>query len=171
MGYHVNNEMFAKHSWYFRNALVRANYRNVRKGIEYTPVYLVHFFRNLLLGDGWVLKNRYLHINPTDNWKVQPNLNTPQVPHKYLTSTPQVPHKYSQHVKTLITCISDTYMSSSEIMRVLGLKDRKSFSELYLNAALSENAIERKYPNIPKHPRQQYRLTTQAKEWKANQTF
>ena len=62
-------------------------------------------------------------------------------------------------------------MSSSEIMRVLGLKDRKSFSELYLNAALSENAIERKYPNIPKHPRQQYRLTTQTKEWKANQTF
>lgn len=59
-------------------------------------------------------------------------------------------------------------MSSSEIMRVLGLKDRKSFSELYLNAALSENAIERKYPDTPKHPRQQYRLTTQAKEWKAN---
>ena len=79
MGYKINHEMFAKHSWYFRNALVRANYRNVRKGIEYTPVYLVHFFRNLLLGDDWVLKNRYLHINPTDDWKVQPNLNTPQV--------------------------------------------------------------------------------------------
>lgn len=66
--------MFAKHSWYFRNALVRANYRNIQKGIEYSPIYLVRFFRNLLLGDGWVLKNRYLHIHPTDEWKEQPNL-------------------------------------------------------------------------------------------------
>lgn len=70
-----NNEMFAKHSWYFRNALVRANYRNIQKGIDYSPIYLVRFFRNLLLKDGWVLKNRYLHIRPTDEWKEQPNLN------------------------------------------------------------------------------------------------
>lgn len=48
--------MFAKHSWYFRNALVRANYRNIQKGIDYSPIYLVRFFRNLLLKDGWVLK-------------------------------------------------------------------------------------------------------------------
>lgn len=67
--------MFAKHSWYFRNALVRANYRNIQKGIDYSPIYLVRFFRNLLLKDDWVLKNRYLHIRPTDEWKEQPNLN------------------------------------------------------------------------------------------------
>ena len=81
LGYEVNNEMFAKHSWYFRNALVRANYRNIQKGIDYSPIYLVRFFRNLLLKDSWVLKNRYLHIDPTDEWKVQPRLATPQVPH------------------------------------------------------------------------------------------
>ena len=69
--------MFAKHSWYFRNALVRANYRNIQKGIDYSPIYLVRFFRNLLLKDGWVLKNRYLHIQPTDDWKEQPNLKNP----------------------------------------------------------------------------------------------
>ena len=68
--------MFAKHSWYFRNALVRANYRNINKDIEYSPIYLVRFFRNLLLGESWVLKNRYLHIRPTDDWKEQPNLNS-----------------------------------------------------------------------------------------------
>ena len=90
LGYEVNNEMFAKHSWYFRNALVRANYRNINKDIEYSPIYLIRFFRNLLLNDGWVLKNRYLHIDPTDEWKVQPRLATPQAPHKYPTSTPQV---------------------------------------------------------------------------------
>ena len=166
LGYEVNNEMFAKHSWYFRNALVRANYRNIQKGIDYSPIYLVRFFRNLLLKDGWVLKNRYLHIQPTDEWKVQPRIGTPQVPRKLSSSTPQVPHKFSQHVETLILSFNDEYMTSAEIMGAIGLKDRKSFSELYLNAALSEKAIERKYPNTPRHPRQQYRMTEQAKTWK-----
>ena len=168
LGYEVNNEMFAKHSWYFRNALVRANYRNIQKGIDYSPIYLVRFFRNLLLKDGWVLKNRYLHIRPTDEWKEQPRIGTPQVPRKLSSSTPQVPHKFSQHVETLVKCMGNTYMSSAEIMKSLGLKDRKSFSKLYLNVALSENAIKRKYPDTPKHPRQQYRLTPQAKVWKEN---
>ena len=166
LGYEVNNEMFAKHSWYFRNALVRANYRNIQKGIDYSPIYLVRFFRNLLLKDGWVLKNRYLHIQPTDEWKVQPRIGTPQVPRKLSSSTPQVPRKFSQHVETLILSFNDEYMTSAEIMGAIGLKDRKSFSELYLNAALSEKAIERKYPNTPRHPRQQYRMTELAKTWK-----
>lgn len=166
LGYEVNNEMFAKHSWYFRNALVRANYRNIQKGIDYSPIYLVRFFRNLLLKDSWVLKNRYLHIRPTDDWKEQPRIGTPQVPRKLSSSTPQVPHKFSQHVETLILSFNDEYMTSAEIMGAIGLKDRKSFSELYLNAALSEKAIERKYPNTPRHPRQQYRMTEQAKIWK-----
>ena len=166
LGYEVNNEMFAKHSWYFRNALVRANYRNIQKGIDYSPIYLVRFFRNLLLKDGWVLKNRYLHIRPTDDWKEQPRIGTPQVHRKLSSSTPQVPHKFSQHVETLILSFNDEYMTSAEIMGAIGLKDRKSFSELYLNAALSEKAIERKYPNTPRHPRQQYRMTELAKTWK-----
>ena len=166
LGYKVNNEMFAKHSWYFRNALVRANYRNIQKGIDYSPIYLVRFFRNLLLKDSWVLKNRYLHIQPTDDWKEQPRIGTPQVSRKLSSSTPQVPHKFSQHVETLILSFNDEYMTSAEIMGAIGLKDRKSFSELYLNAALSEKAIERKYPNTPRHPRQQYRMTELAKTWK-----
>ena len=166
LGYEVNHEMFAKHSWYFRNALVRANYRNIQKGIDYSPIYLVRFFRNLLLKDSWVLKNRYLHIRPTDDWKEQPRIGIPQVPRKLSSSTPQVPHKFSQHVETLILSFNDEYMTSAEIMGAIGLKDRKSFSELYLNAALSEKAIERKYPNTPRHPRQQYRMTEQAKTWK-----
>ena len=166
LGYEVNNEMFAKHSWYFRNALVRANYRNINKDIDYSPIYLVRFFRNLLLKDSWVLKNRYLHIRPTDDWKEQPRIGTPQVPRKLSSSTPQAPHKFSQHVETLILSFNDEYMTSAEIMGAIGLKDRKSFSELYLNAALSEKAIERKYPNTPRHPRQQYRMTEQAKTWK-----
>ncbi len=71
MGFNVNNKMFAFHSWYFRNALVRANYRNIQKGIEYSPIFLVRFFRNLLLGEKWDLRNRYLHINAYEEWAEQ----------------------------------------------------------------------------------------------------
>ena len=90
IGFDVNNDSFARHSWYFRNALVRANYRNAKKGIDYTPVYLERFFRNLLFGDKWDLRNRYLHINPTEEWTVQPNLATPS---STPSSTRQVPDK------------------------------------------------------------------------------
>ena len=97
IGFKVENDMFADHSWYFRNALVRANYRSVVEGIDYSPQYLERFFRNLLLGEQWDLRNRYLHIHPTAEWSVQPNLadsaSTPQVPDKYPTSTRQVTHQ------------------------------------------------------------------------------
>ncbi|MCM1293818.1 MAG: HTH domain-containing protein [Bacteroides sp.] len=62
MGYKVENNMFKSHSWYFRNALVRSNYRNAVKGVEPTDEYLVLFLRNFLLGENNELKNRYLHI-------------------------------------------------------------------------------------------------------------
>ena len=62
MGYKVENDMFKSHSWYFRNALVRSNYRNAVKGVEPTDEYLVLFLRNLLLSENNELKNRYLHI-------------------------------------------------------------------------------------------------------------
>ena len=78
LGFDVENDLFAKHSWYFRNALVRANYKSAVKGIDYAPVYLERFFRNLLLGEQWDLRNRYLHIHPTKEWSVQPNLATPE---------------------------------------------------------------------------------------------
>ena len=74
VGFDINNDLFADHSWYFRNALVRANYKNLVKGIDYSTVYLERFFRNLLLGENWDLRNRYLHINPSPEWSVQPNL-------------------------------------------------------------------------------------------------
>ena len=39
----------AENAWYFRNALVRANYTNLQKGIHETTEYLEAFLRNLLL--------------------------------------------------------------------------------------------------------------------------
>jgi len=71
MGFSVNNDLFAQHSWYFRNALVRANYRNRLKNIEPEPLFLVRFFRNLLLGENNELRNRYMIINPPEEWKAE----------------------------------------------------------------------------------------------------
>lgn len=68
-GFNVNNDLFAEYSWYFRNALVRANYRNMAKGIDPDMSFLNKFFRNLLLGEHHELKNRYLLINPPEEWK------------------------------------------------------------------------------------------------------
>lgn len=62
-GFDVNNDLFSENSWYFRNALVRANYNNVKNGITATTKYLELFFENLLLGKNNELKNRYLHID------------------------------------------------------------------------------------------------------------
>lgn len=61
-GYDVTNEIFAQNAWYFRNALVRANYTNVEKGIYETTKYIELFLRNLLFKENNELKNRYLHI-------------------------------------------------------------------------------------------------------------
>ena len=68
IGYDVDNDLFANHSWYFRNALVRANYRNSKLDIDYDIQFLERFFLNLLLGEKYELKNRYLIINAPDKW-------------------------------------------------------------------------------------------------------
>ena len=63
LGFDVTNDVFAKNAWYFRNALVRANFRYIRKGIYDDKTYIVLFLRNLLLNEHNALKNRDLHIN------------------------------------------------------------------------------------------------------------
>ena len=63
LGFKVDNDIFAENSWFFRNALVRANYKNLKNGIEENLIYLECFFRNLILGENNELKNRYTHID------------------------------------------------------------------------------------------------------------
>lgn len=63
LGFDITNDTFAKNAWYFRNALVRANYTNISKGIYEDYSYLIKFLRNLLLGERNALKNRELHVN------------------------------------------------------------------------------------------------------------
>ncbi len=60
--YSVTNDLFAVKSYYFRNALVRANYENDRLGVEKTQIPLEDFFKVLLYGDEIELHNRFLKI-------------------------------------------------------------------------------------------------------------
>lgn len=63
LGFSATNDIFAENAWYFRNALVRANYTNLQKGIHETTEYLEVFLRNLLLNERNELHNRNLHIS------------------------------------------------------------------------------------------------------------
>lgn len=183
LGFSVNNDLFANHSWYFRNALVRANYRNVAKGIEYEPLFLIRFFRNLLLGEKNILKNRYMMINPPEEWKMledeMPNhqITNEQVEDKLNTSTAQVPYKYrtsssvinlnpdskfytnNEDIIDLVRVIGNDELSISQMMNIKKLKHRQSFVDTHLEPALKEKFVRRKYPDRPNHPRQKYLLT------------
>ena len=66
-GFNVNDDVFADNSWYFRNALVRANYKNYEKNIFEDITYLEKFFYNLLTDSNYELKNRYMHIEYNNN--------------------------------------------------------------------------------------------------------
>ena len=63
LGFNVTNEIFANNAWYFRNALVRANYTDLKKNIHETTEYLELFLRNLLLDEKHELHNRTMHIS------------------------------------------------------------------------------------------------------------
>ena len=63
LGFSATNDIFADNAWYFRNALVRANYTNLQKGIHETTEYLEKFLRNLLLEEHNPLSNREMHIS------------------------------------------------------------------------------------------------------------
>ena len=161
IGFEVNNDLFARHSWYFRNALVRANYKNAKAGIDYSPVYLERFFRNLLLGEQWDLRNRYLHIHPTTEWIIQPNLTTP-------TSTPastpaskgeELIHTDNNNIKRIVMALGNNQMSIKDMLKAVGLKDRMNFIEYSLTPAIAQGYVSMLYPDKPRHPRQKYLLT------------
>lgn len=169
IGFEVNNELFAKHSWYFRNALVRANYKNAQKGVDYTYTYINMFFRNLLLGEKNELKNRNMLINPPEGYI---NAITPQpTPEATPQAPPQVTPQVNQqstvnntlttpdNISKFIIALSDQKLTASQIMAIMNLKDRKNFKTTYLDEAIAKKFVKMLYPDRPNHPRQKYYLT------------
>ena len=148
LGFKVNNDIFAKNAWYFRNAMVRYVYKN-NAGVLPEPKYVERFFRNLLLGEQWDLKNRYLIINPPSQFAVQPLLDTPtSTPTGTPTSTPTSIDCYgnmflteNENIHRLVMALGDKRLSVKEIMEAVGLKDRKNFLEYTLNPAIASGFV------------------------------
>ena len=166
----IDNTLFEQHSWFFRNALVRANYKNARLGVNNSPQYLERFFRNLLLGEQMPLHNRDLHISNKDVQSAE----TEQVQDKYRTSTGQAQDKFEtsnlistgnqiytddENTIRLVLTIGAAKLSIKEIMTAIGLKGRDNFLNLYLNPAIENGFVRLLYPDSPRHPRQKYLLT------------
>ncbi len=152
LGFDVNNSIFAKNSWYFRNALVQANYQNLQKGIYKDIIHLERFFRNLMMGEDNVLMNRYLHI------KAQGLINR-VAPTSTPTSTPTSLIPENANIIRLIGVIGENRLSVKEMLIAIGLKDRPNFLEYTLSPAMNEGYVRMLYPASPRHPRQKYLLT------------
>ena len=150
LGFQVDNDTFRKHSWYFRNALVRANYQNLQKGIYKETIHLEKFFRNLLMGENNELLNRYLHVRANNVLDGVTPTSTP-------TSTGILPE--NENIIRLIEAIADKQLSVKEMLVSIGLKDRQNFIEYSLSPAMSQGYVRMLYPDSPRHPRQKYLLT------------
>lgn len=124
-----------------------------RKPIE----YLQRFFRNLLIGEQWVLQNRYLNINAPEEYQHQPRLDAPELDNDTPTSTP------TSTILRLIAVLKSDMLSVSEMMKKLELKDRKNFLEYTLNPAIQQGYVVMQFPDSPRHPRQKYLLTDKGK--------
>ena len=166
----IDNTLFEQHSWFFRNALVRANYKNARLGVNNSPQYLERFFRNLLMGEQMPLHNRDLHISNKDVQSAE----TEQVQDKYRTSTGQAQDKFGtsslmntgnqlytedENTIRLVQVMGGKKLSIKEIMTAIGLKGRDNFLNLYINPAIENGFVRLLYPDSPRHPRQKYLLT------------
>ena len=160
MGFNVENDLFAKHSWYFRNALVRANYQNIQKGIKRESAYLERFFRNLLMGENNELRNRFMIVNAPEDMVIATPTSTPtSTPISTPISSENPLQIDNENIIRLIKAIANNRLSVKEMMAAVGLKDRENFMEYSLNPAIKEGFVSMLYPDKPRHPRQKYLLT------------
>lgn len=139
LGFYADNEIFAKNAWYFRNALVRANYKNVKKNIFETPDFLEAFLRNVLLDENNELKNRYCHVEYKKYAEKIPTVNT--------DSNANIPTvnsdtKITERQKQVIELIKkDNSISTQAVGKILGIS-RSSARDLF-EALVKKNIIHR----------------------------
>lgn len=79
LGFDADNEPFEKHARYFRDALVRANYRNAKADALPNRTFINRFFENMLAGGSNELRSRDLMVqtlfdDPTLLRNVEPSM-------------------------------------------------------------------------------------------------
>ncbi len=137
LGYDVTNDIFAENAWYFRNALVRANYNDLKNSIHSTTEYIEMFLRNLLLGESNTLSNRSMHIShslkekldiQTTKVDIQPqkvDIGTEYVDIRGLCKSrlPSISNKTITHILRLYEEFKEVqYFSRSDVTKVIDVK-------------------------------------------------
>lgn len=130
-GFDISNDIFRENSWYFRNALVRANYNNLKKGVTATTKFLELFFENLLLGRNNELRNRYLHID-FDNSDVQSDKN----------DVSKCQNVTLEEVAILKAIKNNPKITQKELADIIGKSDRTV--KRYMDAMQEKGIIQRK---------------------------
>ena len=123
LGFDVTNDIFAENAWYFRNALVRANYNDLKNGIHETTEYLELFLRNLLLDEQNELHNRSIHISGMFSKQY---IDTPKqyidTPKQYIEVSNAVSKKTKQHIEELYRKYGyDQFWGRTEVMETLSI--------------------------------------------------
>lgn len=126
----ANTELFANHSWYFRNALVRANYEDLSRGIYRTDQFLVRFLSNLLLQTQFPLRNRDMLVQPT-------NPGTAQINEPTLTTY--------DTVNDTVNTVGDTV---NHILLLLRQNSRLTTLEMSMRLGLSLSTVKRKIKEL-----------------------
>ena len=143
LGFDVTNDIFAENAWYFRNALVRANYNDLKNGIHETTEYLEMFLRNLLLDEKNELHNRSMHISGTfeetdfesakadiENAKTDIESQKADIRNKLLAFSDMISEKTINHTFELFSkCGKEEYFGRTIVEDITGLKSTRA-SEL-----------------------------------------
>lgn len=147
LGYDVTNDIFAKHAWYFRNALVRANYNDLKNGIHATTEFLELFLRNLLLKEQNPLSNRTMHISHAfkkvdiETPKVDIGVQKVDIEQIVKEKLPNISSKTRVHILKLYTAYKDIqYFGRTDVSLALGLKP--AMASRLLKTLLTAGLIE-----------------------------
>lgn len=129
LGFDVTNDIFAKHAWYFRNALVRANYNDLKNGIYETTEFLEIFLRNLLLNENHPLHNRTLHISSAFKESEKPDIETQKPDIDALKS--YIESAFHPKTASHILKLSEAFpppiiFGRSDVMKVTGIKPSRA---------------------------------------------
>ena len=130
LGFDVTNDIFAENAWFFRNALVRANYNDLKNGIHETTEYMELFLRNLLLNEKNELHNRMMHISGTfegkvdiESEKVDIESEKVDIRNKILSTSNTISEKTINHAIEIYKKYGkDIYFGRSMVEEVTGLK-------------------------------------------------
>ncbi len=122
LGYEATNDIFAENAWYFRNALVRANYNDLKSGVHETTEFLELFLRNLLLNEKHELHNRSMHISGTFSEKQDIEAKKQDIgEEKQDIEATLTPHQQKQYEKLVASFGKTTVFGRSDVVDVLGI--------------------------------------------------